>query len=594
MTQARTARETQDPLRAANDQLQALLRPYRRTSSGRVRSVLNDVNQQLGIPRRFAEPAWEQWRRVLKNSREELASLSAPKGPRVLLASAAMLWDEIKLVIESTLAAALRLRGADVHVMVCGSSLPACEITPWGNYTPDPGPAGPELRGLLRRDCCRSCTHQVDKLFAQLPVNRVRLSDAAMPHRIPACERTISSLNPNDYRGYQYKGINVGEYAYASMLRTTLRGTLEDDPTTALMFRRYMFSIVYYVDLLERFFDLHRPDRVVVCDGVYAMMGTLSQFAERRGVPAVAWGVPLRKQTLWFERGDSVHRKLLLEPASSWDGFEFSSAKEQTIDEYLCHKRLGGKDYLAYHDGSVEDAPAIRAELGIGEGQRIVSLFTNVLWDAQIFYQGTAYPGMLEWLEDTIRYFESRPQQILAIRIHPAESRGFTPTRQPIAAEIERRFSTLPANVRVITPDSRISSYTLAEMSDAALIYGARMGWEIAALGTPLIIAGEAFSRGKGFSFDASSRDEYLALLERSADLPRNSAAITRKAKKYGYHFLYRRMLDLPILSPSLTRPELKFSRLRELTPGSCPPQLDLICDAIIDGRTPFIYDALD
>ncbi len=68
--------------------------------------------------------------------------------------------------------------------------------------------------------------------------------------------------------------------------------------------------------------------------------------------------------------------------------------------------------------------------------------------------------------------------------------------------------------MKLIVPDNRISSYALAEMSRAALIYGARMGWEVAALGTPLVVAGEAFSRGKGFPTDASTRDEYFRILE--------------------------------------------------------------------------------
>ncbi len=190
------------------------------------------------------------------------------------------------------------------------------------------------------------------------------------------------------------------------------------------MYRRYLFSIAYYIDVLERFFAAEDPERVVVGDGVYAMMGTLCQFAEARSVPAVTWGIPLRKQTLWLERGDSVHRKLLAEPQQIWDGFDFTPEQERLIDEYLSEKRLGGKDYLAYHGDSVEDHAAIRRELGLEDGRPIVSLFTNVLWDAQIFYNGTAFDGMLEWLEETIRWFERRPDRVLAIRIHPAESRG--------------------------------------------------------------------------------------------------------------------------------------------------------------------------
>ncbi len=578
-------------LSALNAQLEAAVRPYARTASGRARALFNDVGGAIGRDRRVAEPCWEQWARVLRRSRADLESLPAPNGARVLMASAASPWDELKLVVESTLAAALRLRGADVGVLVCEQTLPACEITPWGNYDPPPPrDNGPNLSGFEKTEKCRGCTHQLHRLFAPIPVRRVSLKGHAAPERMAAFERQVRGLHPSEFRGFTYAGINVGEFAYATMLRITLRGTLEDDPATTLMYRRYLMSILYLIAVLERLFDSEKPERIVVCDGVYAMMGTLSQFAERRGVPAFVWGLPLRKQTLWLTRGDSVYRKLLAEPASVLDEFELTPERERLIDEYLAGKRLGGKDYIAYHAKSVEDERAIRSELSLTDDRPIVALYTNVLWDAQIFYNGTAFAGMLEWLEATIRYYRERPDRVLVIRVHPAESRGFTPSRQPIAEEIAKAFPTLPENVKVVTPDSKISSYALAELASAALIYGARMGWEVAALGTPLLVAGEAFSRGKGFSFDASTQEEYFALLDRAHTLPRNSDGVRHLAKKYGYHFLYRRMIDMPVLGPSLATPELLFKQIGELAPGRVP-QLDLICRGILDAETPFVWN---
>jgi hypothetical protein len=578
------------PWNALRAQVSSAVRPYTRTASGRARVLYNDVSEALGRDKRVAEPCWEQWARVLRNSADALSRLPPVSSPRVLLASAALPWDELKLVIESTLAAALRLRGADVGVLICERTLPACEVTPWGNYAPPPGEGGPDFHGFEKSESCRHCTHQLNRLFAPLPVRRVSLREHAAPERMAAFERQVSRLSPSEFREFSYAGINVGEFAHASMLRVTLRGTLEDDARTELMYRRYLVSILYLVDVLERLFDSEKPERVVVCDGVYAMMGTLTQFAERRGVPAFVWGLPLRKQTLWLSRGDSVYRQLLAEPPSVIDEFSFGPERERLVDEYLGEKRLGGKDYIAYHTQAVEDQRAIRSELGILDDRPVIALYTNVLWDAQIFYNGTAFAGMLEWLFETIRFYAGRPGEVLVIRVHPAESKGVTPSRQPIADEIHKAFPALPENVKVVLPESKISSYALAELAQAALIYGARMGWEIAALGTPLLVAGEAFSRDKGFSFDAKSRDEYFSLLERAPSLPKNSALVRQKAKRYGYHFLYRRMLDMPVLSSSIKRPELLFDDLDALAEGRVP-QLDLICRGIIEGATSFVWD---
>jgi hypothetical protein len=204
---------------------------------------------------------------------------------------------------------------------------------------------------------------------------------------------------------------------------------------------------------------------------------------------------------------------------------------------------------------------------------------------------------MLEWLFETIRYFVKRPDVQLVIRIHPAEAKGTMPTNQPLLAEIEREFPSLPDNVRVIPPESNLSSYTLAEMSCAALIYGARMGVELAALGTPLVVAGETFNRRKGYSYDVETREEYFSLLDRITELPPNSPEMVERARKYAYHYYYRLMIDFPLFSISnpmnLSGPRLEFDSVDDLLPGR-HGSLDRVCAGILDGTTPFVYDTLE
>jgi hypothetical protein len=123
------------------------------------------------------------------------------------------------------------------------------------------------------------------------------------------------------------------------------------------------------------------------------------------------------------------------------------------------------------------------------------------------------------------------------------------------------------------------------------------MGVEIAALGTPLIVAGETLNRGKGYSYDVESREEYFALLDRVLELPRNSPEMVERARKYAYHFFYRQMIDLPFYSVRsgvhLSAPRLEFAHVSELDAGRSGA-LDLICTGILDAETPFIYDTLD
>jgi hypothetical protein len=216
---------------------------------------------------------------------------------------------------------------------------------------------------------------------------------------------------------------------------------------------------------------------------------------------------------------------------------------------------------------------------------------TNVVWDAQVHFHGTAFPNAVEWVLQTIRYFANRPDLQLIVRIHPGELLGHTRARQTIMEEITKSFSVLPKNVFIVPPESSISTYTLAAQCNAVLIYGTKAGIELAGMGMPVIVAGEAWVRNKGVTLDANSPAEYFEILNR---LPLKDALdknITERARKYAYHLFFRRMVPLPFTDPkpgSLTEPNI--NSIEDLLPGS-HSGLDVICNGILNGSE-FIYPA--
>jgi hypothetical protein len=110
-------------------------------------------------------------------------------------------------------------------------------------------------------------------------------------------------------------------------------------------------------------------------------------------------------------------------------------------------------------------------------------------------------------------------------------------------------------------------------------------------MGIPTIVAGEAWIRNKGITIDASSRDEYFEMLDRLPLPERMSAELTRRARKYAYHFFFRRMIPLPFMKASKGATyELDLKSISQLLPGA-DPGLDVICDGILNGSE-FIYPA--
>ncbi len=101
----------------------------------------------------------------------------------------------------------------------------------------------------------------------------------------------------------------------------------------------------------------------------------------------------------------------------------------------------------------------------------------------------------------------------------------------------------------------------------------------------PVIVAGEAWYRRKGFTLDPANREEYFALLDRVLDLTMMSSDEIALARRYAYHFIFRRMIPFPSLRYS---PGVQIVRsLDDLLPGKYF-NIDTVCEAILTGK-PFL-----
>ena len=102
---------------------------------------------------------------------------------------------------------------------------------------------------------------------------------------------------------------------------------------------------------------------------------------------------------------DTYHREILNEHSNNWINIELDNKMNATLDEYLNSKTSGGRDNVNYHPNPILKKSIIMDKLSLDSSKPIITLFTNVLWDAQIFYESNAFSGLLEWIFVTIDEF---------------------------------------------------------------------------------------------------------------------------------------------------------------------------------------------
>jgi hypothetical protein len=544
---------------------------------------------RAGIAARPLDLASHRWTTVFqKESRQwEKARKRARGGKKVLLSSAIGGFDPLA-AFETLLGAALTLRGADVHVLRCRGGLPACQMvhrTGTGDWRAPQAYAESGVPPSL----CTTCTMSGDEAVALAGFPTLDLLPASPAQsglgRLP---ETCGEL-----AAFTFEGVPVGEHAMASCLRYYTRGSLPEDGAAPALLKRFVAGAIEAVTAARA---LQRRERFeVACDthGIYVPIGPIGDAFRLEGARSVHWSVAYRSPCFLFSHDRSYHYTFLDEPTRNWETMEWSAAREAQLIAYLDQRWAGGSDWtgLAFtgETGS-ENADPI-AGIGLDPALPTVGLLSNILWDASLFYPSRAFPSMLEWVDATIAHFRNRRDVQLAIRIHPAEVRGTMVSDEQLLPILQARHPDLPPNIAVIPPDAPTNTYHLLNRCDAALIYGTKTGCEVAAKGIPVIVAGDAWIRGKGFTRDVTTPLEYETILR---DLPfgrRMDAALTLRAQRYAYHFFFRRMIPVELCEPNRGYPpfHVRVESLDLLREGASRG-LDVICRGILEGA-PFEFE---
>lgn len=518
--------------------------------------------------------------------KSNLAENSATKNCRVLIATGTA-GHLPSMTVESLLGMALSHRGASTDFLLCDSALSACMMCEVGWYS-----SGEVFTRTGPQDRCSTCHDPSAEMLDDANLRHIGLSSQLTEQERRDAKFLAHSIGSSDIRTYSIDGVPVGEHAFAGALRFYARGDIEQIPGADEVLRRYFESACLTYRAVKRLLEQNSYDVVVLNHGIYVPQGIIAETARQLGVRVVTWHTAYRRGCLIFNHDETYHQGLLTEEISHWENMHWDDSHRGEITSYLDSRWIGREDWIKFHSDPELDLAAIQAETGMDLSRPTIGLLTNVIWDAQLHYEANAFPNMMDWLIKTIAYFKERPDLQLLIRIHPAELTGTLPSRQPAVEEVMAKFPVLPENVFIIPPQSKASTYVAMAHCDAVLIYGTKTGVELSAAGKPVIVAGEAWVRGKGVTLDAMSETHYFELLDRLPLRKGLDSDTTDRARRYAYHFFFRRMIPVEALTERKGWPPFQVSidHISDLEQGRSRG-LDVICDGILEGA-PFIYPA--
>jgi len=407
---------------------------------------------------------------------------------------------------------------------------------------------------------CKACFRTAAKTLTDAKLDFINLSELINRDEIEKIRnefqnKTLLELKKFDHEHY--------ENANSGTLRFYATGESRDKYYEVIFRRYYVASLIAGIatkKVLEKF-DIVRS---IVHLGIYVPHGAVISVLKKFKKTFYTWHAGYRKKTFMFAMNDTYHKTMVSESYGIWGNFKFDEIKKKQIDQYLKSRITGSNDWINFNKNPEINSANIARQLNIKMGRPVALLLTNVIWDAQLHFDGNYYSSMLDLLFDSIEYFKNNKEYDLIIRIHPAEISGTLPTRQKVLDEIKKRYPLgLPKNIKVIGPENPVSTYILANFASVAIVYATKAGFELAAQGLMTICAGDGWLRGKGFSLDVSNKKELYTALDKLPQYQSLNEQQRSLAKRYAYYFFFQRMIEIDVFDYTNSSPPYILKKVK-------------------------------
>ena len=417
---------------------------------------------------------------------------------------------------EIALARALRARGHDVHMVICDSVLSACE-----NKS-----VGLSEKELVQR--CQKCAYRGEVLTQASGIKTHKLSDLNKAAQDCEADRILDGLNFNYIiESALYKFFRVGR----------LEGTIEEQNQKIKVEAACRVTARAAIACARL-----KPTRIIMSHGVYSSWAPALMVFQSLGIPTLVYNKGKKKNSVVM---NWVKGLMDWDVAAEWEKVKdlpLNKKQEAAIQGYLKGRITHQGDALKYNFGELEDRARTLKRFNLDPQKPIMVLFTNVLWDAASAQKEIAFPNAVDWVMQTIEWFIRHPEKQLVVKIHPAEV--VIGTNQPFVKEIERVFPNLPSNVRIIPPEEKVNSWSITQITSLGLVHTSTPGMELPLSGVPCLVASGVHYRGKGFTVDIESREQYFQYLENFPQINFDAEKAKILSLRYAYLLFERYHLD--------------------------------------------------
>lgn len=339
---------------------------------------------------------------------------------------------------------------------------------------------------------------------------------------------------------FDYKGINVGEYIYDTLIRRPDKGIWT---INRLKVKKHIKNIVYslcLIDACSKQFKKDKPAYYLTHHTCYDE-GLISDVAAQYGAKVIecALGHPVR--IMQDDKGNYSHywhdiirdkmKELYLTDKKSED-------ETYDLAMGLLDERYRGdydKDTVcAYKDKMVLNKDEFNRMLELDDTKKNVVIMAHCFSDWNHCASNLLFRDYYSWLEEVLKTAKTINNVNWILKLHP--SRRLYGESDEANKLIEKHNID---NVKIFPEE--YSGESLKNIADVIVTVHGTAGIEYSCCGIPCVLAGDAYYKGYGFTIESATKDEYLDKLTR---LDKIQKLNNNQIKKACFIFYYSQMVQ--------------------------------------------------
>jgi hypothetical protein len=467
------------------------------------------------------------------------------------------------------MAKALELRGHEVKLLLCGSSLDGCEIKSVRNTLVDP---------------CLTCRFNKNNVVPFFKLEKNVLSDYLEHNDRDEIETLADEIVAAYPVKYYFKGIEIIGMTNDSVTRYFYGGVPNEGSVELKNIRRRFLITAMIGVLVSSNIDKQWSPTIIFNNmNVYSDWSPYYNYFKLKGVQLNTLSIsPFNYNTQLLNYADlfssSVRFKKWLE-TRDYIGLDELETIEITG---LMNERFAGMAQVFKQYNFFDNKRNISDFFTVDPSKRNIFLFSNVFWDVGISDDSALYANVIDWVLDSIEIVANNPSCHLYLKPHPAEKYDSGATSiKGVIDYIFERFSTLPSNVTIIYPEYKLNTYQLFPLIDLGVVYNGTLGIEMMVNDIQVVSCGKGPYTGAGLVVEPSSRNEYCETLLNQVKLEKPTKEMVQL---FAYFYFIKTLIPWKLTKKAYgdSFDGYTIDSLDKLLPGN-DRYLDHLCNCILN-----------